>query len=132
MKLRTAILLIYASLLPLNALAQKAYTAVMYSGKAQNMNIRFTYADGYIGACKIKATDTKTKKIVVFLPESGTADNENKLNFYHYSAKEPEKKFTDHFILNGMEDQNELPRKIYGGYYLNGKVYPVVLVRTIK
>lgn len=121
------ILLIVFSL-PIVAFSQKAYEAIYYSGKTQNITVKFTLADGYIAGCEIKTTDNKTKKTSKFLPETGYADDDKKMKFYHYSTSG--KTFSDYFILEGIEEMYETtPTKIYGEYYFNGAVFKITLIK---
>ncbi len=70
---------------PISGHSQKAYEEIYYIGKTQNITAKFTYADGYIGACEIKTIDEKTKRSSRFLPENGHPDKDNKMKFYHYT-----------------------------------------------
>lgn len=113
-------------LLPVSTLAQKAYEAVYYSGATQNITATFKLADGYTPACEITTKDNATKKTTRFLPVSGTADDAGNLKFYHYS--DSGKKFTDYFIINGIESYDDTPSQFTGTYYFNGKSYPITLI----
>jgi len=120
------LLLLACMLSPAFAYAQKAFDAVKYTGKVQNMVLHFTLADGYLGACEIKATDGKTHKTRSFMPENGYADDNKNLIFY----KRNEESKTDSFVISGMEELFETPpAKIKGVYYTNGKAYPFILKR---
>ena len=120
------LLLLVCMLSPAFAYAQKAFDAVKYTGKVQNMVLHFTLADGYLGACEIKATDGKTHKTRSFMPENGYADDNKNLIFY----KRNEESKTDSFVISGMEELFETPpAKIKGVYYTNGKAYPFILKR---
>ena len=108
--------------------AQKAYETFYYSGKVQNITVLFSLADGYMGANQIKTTDNTSKKISQFLPASGAPTSNLKMKFYHYSKSG--KKFTDYFILEGIDESyNELPEKIIGKYYFNNKEYNLILLK---
>lgn len=115
-------------LLPSLAFAEaKAYDTVYYSGKTQNISIRLAYADGYINASRIITTDATTKKKSTFLPDD-KFDRADKLRFYHHTTSN--KKFTDYFILEGIdEDSSPLPANIHGKYHFNGSAYDFVLKR---
>ena len=118
-------------LLPISSFSQKAYVAVCYSGKTQNIQVKFTLANGYIGACEIKTTDNTSKKTSKFLPSTGTADDNKKMKFDHSSTSG--KTFTDYFILNGMEDSyDNAPAKITGQYFFNGKAFAITLMKQKK
>lgn len=112
--------------LPLFVFSQKAYDPIYYTGKTQNITANLMLAIGYIAACEIKTTDNKTKKTSTFLPVNGFADDEKKMKFYHHSKSS--KKFSDYFILEGMEENYETPpTEIFGKYFFDGKVYEIVL-----
>ena len=118
--------------LPVFTSAQKAYDAYYYKGSTQNISVSFTLADGYIAACELKTTDLTSKKTSSFLPETGAPDEMKRMKFYHYSTSG--KKFTDYFIIDGMEEMyDSLPKIIYGKYYFNNSSYPLVLtINTCK
>lgn len=50
--------------------SQKAYQVIYYNRTTQNINVKFTLADGYINASEIQTLDRKTKRISKFLPAS--------------------------------------------------------------
>lgn len=121
-------LLLTGLLLSLPGYTQKAFEAVYYKGKTQNISVLFTLADGYTPGCEIKTTDLKTRKTSQFMPEVGVADEHKQLKFYHFSPSQ--KRFSDYFIIDGIEEvYDKVPRKLYGKYYFNGKAYPLVLIR---
>jgi hypothetical protein len=125
-KLSFLVLLLFA--LPILTFSQKAYEAIYYSGKTQNIIVKFTLADGYIAGCEIKTTDIKTKKSSKFLPENGSADNDKKMKFYHYSTSG--KTFPDYFILEGIEESYaSTPKTFYGQYFFNGTAYKITLTK---
>ncbi len=108
--------------------AQKAYDAVYYTGKTQNITVKLTLANGYIGASEIKTTDSKTKKTSQFLPESGSVPDDKKLKFSHHSPSN--KSFTDYFILDAIEENyDRAPKIIYGTYYFNGRSYSITFTK---
>jgi hypothetical protein len=120
------LLLLVCMLSPVFAYAQKAFDAVKYTGEVQNMVLHFTLADGYLGACEMKATEGKTHKTRSFSPENGYADESKKLTFYSGNGVSK----TDYFVISGMEELFETtPAKIKGVYYTNGKAYPFILKR---
>ncbi|WP_118975196.1 hypothetical protein [Taibaiella koreensis] len=117
-----------AFIFSLPTFAQKAYEAVYYRGKTQNIGVRFTLGAGYLPACEIETTDLKTHKTSTFLPEIGVPDEKKQMKFYHFSASQ--KAFSDYFIIDGIEEgYDEVPAKLYGRYYFNGKAYPLTLKR---
>ncbi len=110
------------------AFCQKAYDAIIYVGKTQNITVQFTLANGYISASEIKTTDNKTKKTSKFSPTDATIDNDKKMKFEHVSTSG--KKFSDYFMLEGMEDNYETPpSKITGNYFFNGTAFAITLVK---
>mgnify|MGYP000990756912 CR=1 FL=1 len=128
MKKRLSFLLLTLFALPILAFSQKAYEAIYYTGKTQNIFVKFTLADGYLAGCEIKTTDTKTKKASKFLPENGYADDDKKMKFYHYSTSG--KKFNDYFILEGIEESYDTtPKILYGQYFYNGTAYKITLTK---
>jgi len=119
-----AILAIFT--LPVLAYSQKAYDAVVYTGKTQNITVTFTLANGYVEASQILTTDNKSKKRSKFLPAEGYPDDESRMKFYHFSSSG--KSFTDYFILDGIEQSyEEPPAEIYGKYYFNGEEFELTL-----
>ncbi len=109
-----------------NAFAQKAFDAVYYTGKTQNISVQFMLANGYIGGSEIKTTDLKTKKTSKFLPNFDEEGNSDRMKFYHYSTSKT--KFTDYFILNGIKDgYDENPSTIKGTYNFDGHAYDIIL-----
>jgi hypothetical protein len=52
--------------LPRFVFSQKAYEAIYYSGKTENLIVKFTFADGYIEACEIKTIDLNKKNFKNF------------------------------------------------------------------
>jgi hypothetical protein len=108
--------------------SQKAFEAIHYSGTTQNIVVKFTFADGYIAGCEIKTKDIKTKKTSKFLPENGYPNDDKKMKFYHFSTSG--KKFSDYFIIDGMEEFEEgTPAKFTGTYYFNGKAFNITLTK---
>lgn len=125
---KTFLSLLAGPLLVLPAMAQKAYDAVYYKGKTQNVSVLFTLADGYTAGCELQTTDLKTRKTSRFMPEEGVADEHKQLKFYHFSPSQ--KHFSDYFIIDGIEEvYDKVPGKLYGNYYFNGKAYSLVLTR---
>lgn len=121
--LLSALLLITAE-----TFAQKAFEAIYYHGKAQNITVRLLLADGYISGSEIKTTDNRTHKTAVFTPDIGVPDEQKQIRFTHFSRTG--KAFTDYFILQGMEEVYATPPvSINGRYYFNGRDYEVVLKR---
>lgn len=113
--------------LPVFAYSQKAFEAVYYSGKTQNIEVKFTLADGYIEGCEIKTTDLKTKKTSRFLPDFDYANDDDVMKFYHYSRSG--KTFSDYFLINGLYDYVDAPAIFSGTYYFKGKAYDLTLTK---
>ncbi|MBD1383952.1 hypothetical protein IDJ75_01575 [Mucilaginibacter rigui] len=120
------LLLLAGVLSPAFGYAQKAYEAVKYTGKVQNMAVRFILANGYLGASEVKLTDGKTHKTASFMPEYGYADDNKNLTFYRQNDATK----TAYFAISGMEELFETPPvKIKGIYYIKEKAYRFVLKR---
>jgi|GEM_PF-713262 len=128
MKKKLSLIIITVLAIPVFGFSQKAYELIYYRGTAQNINIKFTLAHGYINASEIQTTDRKTKRVSKFLPVSDNADNDSKIKFYHYSTSG--KTFSDYFILEDMKEYYQhVPAKIHGNYYLNRTAYSITLTR---
>lgn len=128
MKKKLSLLVLTIITIQVFAFSQKAYEAIYYSGKTQNINVKFTFAAEYIGASEIMTTDNKTKKTSKFLPENGYTGHEKQMKFNHYSTSG--KTLKDYFILEGIgEDFEGVPTKFYGKYYYNGTAYSILLTK---
>lgn len=113
--------------LTLHTFAQKAYDVEYYNGKMENLNIRFSLANGYISASEVKITNPKTKLSSTFLAESGAENPDYKMKFL---PDVKSKMYDTYFILYGIKDGYEvLPKEIHGIYYRNSKEYKVVLFK---
>ena len=111
-------------LLPAWAFCQKAYEAIQYKGAVQNLIVKLTLANGYIGASELLTINKKTGTRKKFLPEKGYADDSGKLKFIHYTPAG--KLLVNYFILSGMEESYAgIPNKILGEYVRNRVSYPV-------
>lgn len=115
-------------LLPVFALAQKAYDAVPYQGKMNNWVVKLIFADGYIGASSITLVNPKTKRIILFRPDVGYVDESKTLKFYRplpTGTNSP-----DYFTLvNLTEYYDILPKSIPGTYFAKGKIYKVKFLK---
>lgn len=112
--------------------AQKAYDAIYYTGKTQNIKAKLTIGDGYIEASEIKTTDLTTKKTSTFLYNQTQDLDSEKMKLYHYSRY---KTFTDYFIIEGIDyswqgfEPGKIPDKVYGYYYCNSIAYKIIFTR---
>ena len=62
----------------------------------------------------------------MFLPETGTINDDKTLKFMHSSKAG--KTFTDYFIIEDMEDGFEkAPANVSGTYFFNGTPYKITL-----
>jgi hypothetical protein len=114
--------------LPRFVFSQKAYEAIYYSGKTENLIVNFTFGDGYIEACEIKTTDLNTKKTSLFLPDFDYEPDSMNMKFYHFSKSN--KKFNDYFIIDGIKDvDEEIPAKFFATYYFRDKAYKLTLFK---
>ena len=126
MKLLRYTLLAALFALPLFGSAQKAYETVHYQGTVNGMLIRFTLADGYLGASKIQLSSKLHTKVQQFIPEKGVADAKQHLKFLTYPT--PNQAAKNHFVLAGMQTGYTLcPTAITGKYYSNGKTKAITL-----
>ncbi len=106
--------------------SQKAYDIINYTGKADGYSINLAFANGYVDASTIKATDTKST--IKFTIATEGVDSAGNLKFYHYASKDI--KAADYIVLKEMRDNYEtLPGKINGFYFLKNKMYPFVLTK---
>ncbi|MBB6108658.1 hypothetical protein SAMN05421821_102107 [Mucilaginibacter lappiensis] len=128
--LRIFFLLIFVLSAPSIIRAQgvpKAYEAFDYSGTVNGKVVRFSLADGYIGASYLHMYLTGKAKPVYFQPDVGIADEHNKLKFVPFP-----KGRSGYFILDNIQEAyDKNPAYIVGNYYLNHKVFPVKF-RLIK
>lgn len=128
MRIKQLSILAISMLLPVFALAQKAYEAIPYQGKMNNSVVRLIFADGYIGASSITLLDPKTKKKILFLPDVGYVDESKTLKFYRPLPTGVNS--ADYFTLvNLTEYYDTLPKSIQGAYFSKGKIYKVKFLK---
>ncbi len=105
---------------PLLAHAQgvpKAYEAINYQGKVNSKQVRFSLAEGYISASSLKMYLPGKIRPLVFEPDAGVADANNRLKFIPVPQGRP-----DYFILDNMQEAyDEIPAYIAGSYFFNNK-----------
>jgi hypothetical protein len=130
--LKITILAVFC-LISLQTLGQgvpKAYEEINYQGKVNGRAAKFILASGYIGASSIKIYLPGQNKRLVFYPESGVADVQDRLKFITAGRGN-----AGYFILDNMQEANEgTPAFIQGSYFLDGKTFPfkLILVRSSK
>jgi hypothetical protein len=127
MKKKLSLIIITVLAMHANVFSQKAYDVIYYRGTTQNINVKFTLANGYINASEIQTIDRKTKRVSKFLAAHDTADNDGKMKFYHHSTSG--KTFSDYFILDIQDYYQHVPAKIRGKYYFNRTAYRITLSR---
>ncbi len=126
-------ILVLLCLISLQTLGQgvpKAYEAINYQGKINGRPAKFILASGYIGASSIKISLPGQQKNLVFYPNSGVADAQNRLKFITAGQTN-----AGYFILGNMQEAyEETPAFIAGSYFLDGKKIPfkLALVRPRK
>ena len=100
------------------AIAQqaKAYETVKYTARVKNDVFRLDYADGYIGASKIRLVSNQ-KKSQLFTPQNGTPESNG--NFVLTSNLASNKR---EIILTGINEETEAPSTIRASYRENGRV----------
>lgn len=100
---------------PRRAQQAKAYETVKYMAKINNKVFRLDYADGYIGASKIRLISTG-RKTLLFTPASGTTEaNGNFVLGLSSGANKQE------IILIGINEEIEAPATIRAGYREKGR-----------
>lgn len=112
--IRSAILTFLLAALPLFTIAQKAYETANYSGKITGQTIALKLANGYIGASEISLLSSPKGKAVVYNPDSGAPDSDNKLAFKN------EKVPHTYFIMNDMKEAYDRPPSIIYGIFISG------------
>jgi hypothetical protein len=101
----------------------KAYEPIYYKGKADGRPVKLMLANAYIDASTLEITVPGKNKPRVFEPETGVADEHNRLKFVAADQNDRE-----YFILDNMQEAyEETPKVITGIYYLKGKKIPVKL-----
>lgn len=124
--IRTKIFVIILTLAPLITMAQKAYETVNYNGKINAQTIAFKLANGYIGASEVSLSSSPKAKPVVYLPDSGVPDSDNKLTFKN------EKVAHRYFIMNDMQEAYDRPPAIIYGIFISGNKSVQIKLRLEK
>lgn len=110
-------LILSASLLAHTQGVPKAYEVRNYQGKVNGKQVRFSLADGYIGASFLKMYLPGEIKPLIFEPDAGVADANKRLKFISVIQGRP-----DYFILDNMQEAyDETPTYIAGSYFFNNK-----------
>lgn len=110
---------VFIFLLPSLSFCQKAFEAVHYIGKVQDLRVRFKLADGYLPASEINVKSTKSGKAILFIPESGMPDELENLSFY---KKLPGGSKREYFVISGLREvfAGDAPALFKASYYKNG------------
>ena len=100
------------------AIAQqaKAYETVKYTAKIKNGVFHLDYADGYVGASKIRLISNQ-KKAQLFTPQSGTPEADGNFVLRLRSGADKQE-----IILTGISEETEAPNTIRASYRVNGRV----------
>ncbi|RYY38072.1 MAG: hypothetical protein EOP46_00260 [Sphingobacteriaceae bacterium] len=99
------------------AIAQqaKAYETVKYTARIKNGVFRLDYADGYIGASKIRLVSNQ-KKIQLFTPQNGTPEANGNLVLTSNLASNKRE-----IVLIGINEETEAPNTIRANYREKGR-----------
>ena len=101
---------------PAMAQQAKAYETVKYTARIKNGVFHLDYADGYIGASKIRLVSSR-QKTKVFTPDGGTLEANG--NFVLSSSSGSNKW---ELILTGIDEGTEAPNTIRAKYREKGRV----------
>lgn len=118
------LLLILLLASPIWGFAQKAYEQVFYTGLVNGMNIKFTYADGYLMASQLELK-AKGKRIQTFIYDNFNENtSELKLLNYLRLGKSTQK----YIVLTNIRERDaKLPNQFLGKYYSGKKQYAFIL-----
>lgn len=123
LNIRIVILSIFY-LIPLQTLAQgvpKAYESVTYRASMKGRPLTLVLANGYIAASSIKMLPNTAGRVIVFEPDAGTEDQNNRLKFIPIPTGRQ-----DYFIMDNMQSAyEEIPAYLAGKYYLDHQIIPV-------
>ncbi|RYY35325.1 MAG: hypothetical protein EOP46_10400 [Sphingobacteriaceae bacterium] len=99
------------------AMAQqaKAYETVKYTARIKNGVFHLDYADGYIGASKIRLVSPR-QKTQIFTPQSGTPEVNG--NFVLSSSSAGNNRV---IILTGINEETVAPNTIRASYREKGR-----------
>jgi hypothetical protein len=115
---------LFAALLFVNATAKaqqaKAYQTVHYRAKTDNSFFLLEYADGYIGANRIRLRHNG-QKTLLYLPESGTPESNGDFNFVSRPTA-----YNGDIRLMHLNEEETAPAVIRGTYRAKG--HTVVLI----
>ncbi|RPD39302.1 hypothetical protein [Chitinophaga barathri] len=117
-------------LFPFSGIGQKAYKAVFFNGKFNNVQIRFTLADGYPAASELRTKNLKTGVSELFIAEKGVLGENQELAFYPANENGNRKDF---FVVKELQAAFgiDLPPKIRVVHHLNG-VQTVFILKRVK
>jgi len=93
----------------------KAYETIKYTARSNNIFFRLDYADGYIGASKIKLQQAH-QKAQVFTPETGTPETNGDFIMCPLSASDKRE-----IVLQKTDEESVAPKVIHAIYKANGK-----------
>jgi hypothetical protein len=108
------------------AMAQqaKAYETVKYTARIKNGVFHLDYADGYIGASRIRLVRTH-QKTQTFTPETGTPENNG--NFVLCLGSGADKL---EIILTHINEETEAPNTIRASYREKGRVFALLFLKN--
>ncbi|MFD1256933.1 hypothetical protein ACFQ3S_09005 [Mucilaginibacter terrae] len=108
------------------AMAQqaKAYETVKYTARIKNRVFHLDYADGYIGASKIRLVSSR-QKTQLFTPQSGTPEANGNFVFRLSSGADKRE-----IILTGINEETEAPNTIRASYREKGRVLVLLFYKN--
>lgn len=108
--------------------AQKAYVTTKYQGISNKLTVTLNVADGYFSGTEIKLYNKASRNSTRFLPEKDGVDETQSTKFYHFSPSG--KKFTDYFLVDGLQENYEaMPKQINARYFMKANSLKLVLKR---
>jgi hypothetical protein len=117
-----ALVIFFLATAPLGAIAQKAYETANYSGKIKGQIVSFKLANGYIGASELSLRSSTKATPVLYTPDSGTPDSDQKIRFKSTKAT------AGYFIVKNMQDAyDQLPVIISAVFITGNQSLPVKL-----
>lgn len=114
---------LYFSANPAMAQQAKAYETVKYTARIKNGVFHLDYADGYIGASKVRLVSNQ-KQTQLFSPQSGSTEGNG--NFVLSSNLASNKR---EIILTGINEETEAPDIIRASYREKGRVLPLLFYK---
>ena len=98
----------------------KAYETVKYAAELKNGVFHLDYADGYIGASKIRLVSNR-QKTQLFTPQNGTPEANGNFVFRFTSGAEKRE-----IILTGISEETEAPNTIRASYREKSRVFTLL------